>query len=126
MSGYGLGSALWSPVESMAANPQDLHAVESNSNSSSSGSSRPCECDEQDSSSYFCDESILSRIPAMLKMIGCTYLVIQAVGILLIRAPDDEEVAEVQNKNAIIKAEEEQQTHSVKVGVSHSVSIDIN
>ena len=68
--GFGSGALIFNNVQTSYLNPENLSAIK----------------DEQSGQSFY-PESVSERVPSLILILGCCYLVMQIIGILLVFDP---------------------------------------
>jgi len=82
VSGYGFGSLVWVPLQTVLVNPSNLPA------SLERGCSRP------DCQLYYTDPALLDRVPNMFLVLGAVFLVMGLTAAYLISEPDKPQLEE--------------------------------
>ena len=84
--GYGFGSLFWVPIQTVFVNPTNVQA-EIDNNCTYINTKYEDRFDF-----YFVDEDLLERVPWMLFLLGCIYLVLGFLGLPLISDPAQDNI----------------------------------
>ena len=89
--GFGLASTVFSPIQSLLVNPDNVSPVTNNSTNSTGDVS---------SGSYFTDPEVLDNVPSLLLYMSAIYAVILSIGAVLVveKDPGKEEKVDLKKK----------------------------
>ena len=118
VSGYGFGSSLWAPIQTIFVNPDNLKAgVASNCSdevmmANMTFSSNPVLTNSNISDKvaesgnctvtgpqYFTDPAVLARVPLMFLLLGTIYAIMGFVAVILISEPDETNIEKCDKEN---------------------------
>lgn len=93
VSGYGFGSCIWTPLQTIYINPDNMDLT-------ADGDNRAC---EDSKTKYFQDREILDNVPGMFLMMGIIYAAMGLISVPMIITPSESERPEDLRRSESLK-----------------------